>query len=110
MFLSAAKELQMLEVLGTIHDGQVKFDQPVQLPEGTRVRIEALDNNLDIVGITEEEQLDPARHEAWLAKLHAIEPLEFTPEEELSIAAFRARVRELSIEAVRRRMETVSPT
>jgi hypothetical protein len=59
-------------------------------------------------GLTEEEW--PETEEgiaALLANLEAVEPLEFTPEEETEIAAARAEVRRVTLEAVRKKMGLV---
>jgi hypothetical protein len=96
----------MNDVLGTFSGGQIHLDALVNWPERVRVRVEPMNEaETLIVGMTEEEQSDAAKLDEWLAKFDAIEPLEFTPEEEASIAAFRAHMKQLSVEDVRRQME-----
>jgi hypothetical protein len=47
---------------GTIISGRVELDSPANLPNGTRVRVELLDDNLD-------PPLTPEDHEAEIAAL-----------------------------------------
>lgn len=91
------------KAVGTYRNGRVDLEGPVNWPDGERVTV------------TPEEVGHGLREEDWpttpkgiadlLAQMDAIEPLELTPAERADIGAFRAAVREQSVEAVRRRME-----
>jgi hypothetical protein len=92
----------MDSILGTYQRGHVLLDEPVNWPEGSRVVIAPANKRK---GLTEEEWPDtPEGIAALLANLDAVEPLEFTPEEEAEIAAAREEVRRMTIEAVRKQM------
>jgi hypothetical protein len=77
----------MEAIYGTFQGGQVHLDEPVNWPDGSRVMIARATKGK---GLTEAEW--PQTKEgisALLANLDAIEPLEFSPEEEAEIAAER---------------------
>jgi hypothetical protein len=71
----------MKTITGTIRNGQIVTDQPIDWPEGYRVAIEPLEQ--ETLGIREEHwpvtSKEIARH---LALLELVEPLEMSPEEE----------------------------
>jgi hypothetical protein len=97
----------MNEIEGTFRSGQIVPDQPVDWPEGCRVLIQPVSATQSPVGMSEEEQSDPTKIAEWLARFDALEPLELTPEDEAEIAAAREAVKRVTLEAVRRRMETI---
>lgn len=67
----------MPTITGTVKGGQVVFDAPAELPDGTRVEV------LPVVGRDAEEgPMSPAEIEAVLAAMGRIEPLLLTAEEE----------------------------
>jgi hypothetical protein len=79
----------MKAIMGTVHNGQIVADQPVEWPEGCRVVIE-LEAREDTLGIREEDW--PTTPEAladWLAWFDSLEPVELTPEEEAAWQADR---------------------
>jgi hypothetical protein len=83
-------------------------DAPVDWPEGLRVSIQPCDPTENSLGMTDEEQSDdPQQIADWLARFDALEPLETTAEEEAELMAFRAQVKRVTFEAVRRRMEEI---
>jgi hypothetical protein len=89
-------------IYGTFQGGHVLLDEPVNWPEGSRVMIARATK---CKGLTEEEWPETKEGiSALLANLDAIEPLEFSPEEEAEIAAAREEVRRVTIEAVKRQM------
>lgn len=84
---------------GTYHAGRIDLDKQVDWPEGCRVRV-ALE-----YGMREEDWPDtPENRAEILRRMEAVEPLEFTPEEEAEIEAARAAVREVTLAAVRKQM------
>jgi hypothetical protein len=84
----------MSEILGTFHAGQVRLDEPVNWPDGARVRVQPVVVEDLPVGMTEDEQTgSPERITAWLARFDALEPLGMTPAEEADETTFRAEVR-----------------
>jgi hypothetical protein len=77
----------MKALMGTVHNGQIVADQPIEWPEGCRVVIEPAANE-EALGIREEDwPTDQEGIARLLALMDQIEPLEMTPEEE---AAWRA--------------------
>jgi len=56
--------------------------------------------------MTEEEQGDdPESIQRWIEELRAIPALPITPEQEAALFAWRQKVKEFNVEAVRRQME-----
>jgi len=91
----------MRVVTGTYHEGQVVLDSPVDWPDGARVNVATEET----VGLSEADwPRTPEELDALVARFAALEPLEITPEEEAEIAAARAEVRRVTIEAVRKKM------
>ncbi len=89
----------------TWKNGQVVFDGPVNWRDGSRlvVREEA---PADIDFMTEEQQADdPESIRRWIDELRAIPAVPMTPEQEADWLAWRQRVKEFNVEAVRRQME-----
>ena|SRR5712692_11894685 len=72
----------MNAIKATWKKGQIVPDEPVDWPEGCRLRVEP-DGMSDTNGMTEKEQGDDAESIArWIAEFDAIPPLQMTPEEE----------------------------
>jgi len=70
----------MSAVLGTIRNGQVKFDQALPWPEGTPVEVDVRKKRS---GITEEEQgSDPESIARWIEWYRSLEPLAYSEKEE----------------------------
>jgi hypothetical protein len=99
----------MSAVKATWKNGQIVFDDPVNWREGSRlvVREEA---PAEMEFMTEEEQGDdPESVQRWIDELRAIPALPMTPEEEAELVAWRQKVKEFNVEAVRRQMEEGIP-
>lgn len=95
----------MQAVKGTWTGGRIVPDGPVDWPEGSRLVIQQ-DTRPDVEFLTEEGQSDaPEAVERWIQELREIPPLPMTPKEEEDFLAWRKRVKEASLEAVRRQME-----
>ena len=95
----------MNAIRGTFKNGQVVLDGPADWPEGCRLRIapepaEATDSD------TPET---PEQIEEWLRWYHSLEPLEFTPEEEADLAAWRQKTKEYEIAKSQQRDEDLFP-
>ncbi len=85
----------MSAVIGTIRNGQVKFDQASPWPEGSIVEI---DLKKDRMGITEEEQgTDPESIARWIEWYRSFEPVNMSKEEEERIEAALRELGEISI-------------
>lgn len=98
----------MNETTGTFRAGSVVLDEPVNWPDGVRVSVQPIQPAEPPLGMSEEQQSDnPQKIAEWLARFDVLEPLEWTPEEEAGLAAFRAEVKRVTLDAVRRRMESV---
>jgi hypothetical protein len=79
----------MKAILGTIHNGQIVPDQPVEWPEGCRVVIEPA-AKVETLGLRDEDwPTTPEGIARLLALMEDIEPLEMTPEEEAAWQADR---------------------
>jgi hypothetical protein len=79
----------MKTMMGTVRNGQIIADQPVEWPEGCRVVIEPVTTE-ETLGIREEDwPTDPEGIARLLALMDQIEPLEMTPEEQAAWEADR---------------------
>lgn len=84
-------------------NGQIVLEGPVDWPEGRRLLVEPV---TEASGMTEEEQGDdPESIERWIAEFNAIPPLIMSLQQEDAMLAWRQRMKEFNIEAVRRQME-----
>jgi hypothetical protein len=96
----------MQPLTGTIHDGRIMPDGPIDWPEGTRVEIIPQRAPAEKIGLEEAEwRDDPEALADWEAWIKTIEPLELTPEERTERTRFREEMRRFNVEAVRRQME-----
>lgn len=87
---------------GTYHAGRVDLDSPVDWPEGWRVSVVS---ESETIGLREEDWPDtPENRAEILRRMAAVEPLEFTAEDEARIASTRAEMKAKSIEAMRQLM------
>jgi hypothetical protein len=74
---------------GTIAQGQIVPDSPVEWPDGMRVRIEPVEEGA-AYGMREEDwPTTPEGIEALLARMDKMEPLILTPDEEAQWEAIR---------------------
>ena len=79
----------MKAIMGTVHNGQIVVDQPVEWPEGCRVIIEPAARE-KALGIREEDwPTDPEGIARLLTLMDQIEPIEMTPEEQAAWEADR---------------------
>jgi hypothetical protein len=71
----------MKTIMGTVHNGHIVADQPIEWPEGCRVVIEPAVKE-ETLGIREEDwPTTPEEIARHLALMDQIEPLEMTEEE-----------------------------
>ena len=91
----------MNTITGTVKNRQILVEVPDDWPEGCEVVIEPISADL----LAERSKSDvPETLEAiedWLRWFHALEPLEFTAEEEKDLAAWRQKQKEYSIAKAR---------
>lgn len=102
----------MKTILGTVHNGQIIADQPVEWPEGCRVVIEPAANKEreETLGIREEDW--PTTPEAlanWLAWFDSLEPVKLSAEEEADWEAWRQKIREYTIANMDKDIEGLAP-
>ncbi|MBI3821384.1 MAG: hypothetical protein HY289_01745 [Planctomycetes bacterium] len=93
-----------MSLTGHVQNGVVVFDIPNTLPDGTAVKIEAIEppsngvlDRLGNVGLTEEEwRDDPESIAAWIAGVRSIERPEYAAEERADMARYREEYRRYS--------------
>jgi hypothetical protein len=96
----------MPEIKATWRNGQIHLAEPVDWPEGIELRVAPANDMVD--GEPDEPPAnDPEALAAWIAEVRAIPPFEWAQGEEEAFERYRAEVRRLNIEAVRRRMAAV---
>lgn len=99
----------MRAITATWKNGQVQPDEAADWPEGCRLKIEPLDQQ-ESIGMREEEWSNtPEAIAAWVAWYNSLEPLEFTPEEEAGLAAWRGKVKDFTIANMDTRIEGMFP-
>lgn len=88
----------MIAIKGTVKNGQVVFDEPAGLPEGTRVEVTPVETGRPTLGMREEDwPTTPEDIAALLKRMDEIEPLEMTAEEEADLADWRRKQREYEL-------------
>ncbi len=66
---------------GTWKEGRIILDGPADWPDGCRVTVEPISDQVETLGITEEQwPRTPEAIAEWLAWFDSIEPIEMTPE------------------------------
>ncbi len=99
----------MKAIMGTVRNGQIVSDQPVELPEGCRVTIKPAVKE-ESLGIREEDwPTTPEALAEWLAWFDSLEPVELTLEEEADLKAWRQRVKEYTIANMDKGIEGLFP-
>lgn len=95
----------MSAITGTWKNGQVVLDDLADWPEGCRVVVEPLPNDVEI-GLSEQEwPRTPEAIAEWLRWFDSFEPVQMTPEDEAAWAAARQEVKEYTIAHQNRRLE-----
>jgi len=99
----------MNAIEATFRNGQIVPDGPTDWPEGCRLRIEPVANEQPKLTPNSDEPETPEQIEDWLRWYRSLEPLEFTPEEEAELAAWRQKTKEYDVARSRQRMEGLFP-
>jgi hypothetical protein len=93
-------------IKGVVENGQIIVPAPPDWPEGTEVQVQRVAPAPGRIGLDESEwRDDPEAVAEWLRWYNDLEPLEFTPEEESEIAAWRQKRKELELASFPRRGE-----
>ena len=87
----------MNAITGMVKNRQILVEVPDDWPEGCEVVIEPVSAELLAERSKSDAPETPEEIEEWLRWYHALEPLEFTPEEEKDLAAWRQEIKEYSI-------------
>ncbi|MCE9531680.1 MAG: hypothetical protein K8T89_11245 [Planctomycetes bacterium] len=88
-----------------VHNGRVNTEAPADWPEGTNVRIEPVRAD-ELSGMREEDwPTTPEGIAALVQSWNEMEPLEFTPEEEAGLNAWRQKVKEYTIANMNKDLE-----
>ncbi|MBY0459207.1 MAG: hypothetical protein K2V38_17900 [Gemmataceae bacterium] len=97
----------MSAIRGTIRNGQVVLDNPVDWPEGTRVEFVATEREEFVgVGMREDEQGDdPESIARWLAAFDAIPVAATAPSDDPAVTAWQKAMRDHNREAMRKQMQ-----
>lgn len=99
----------MTVIKSFVKNGRIELAAPADWPEGCKVLIKP-EPDSPIVMMTEEEQGDdPESVARWLAAFDALPPLQMTSQEEADWQAWRQKVKDYTIEAVRRQMQEGFP-
>jgi hypothetical protein len=88
-------------ITGTLKNGHIVPDQPINWPEGSRVRIQPLSASPDSNDTFEDEE-SPEVIARWIAEFDAIPPWEMTPAEEARWQADRQAVKEYTVGKMKR--------
>jgi hypothetical protein len=95
-------------IQGTVKNGQIIPDHPLQWPDGFRVRIEPEEE----IANGDDDYLDsddPAAIARWIAEFDAIPPWEMTPAEEAEWQAARQAMKEYTIRKMEQRFAKEQP-
>ena len=87
----------MNTITGTVKDRQILVEVPDDWPEGCEVVIEPMSPDLLVQRSKSDVPETPEEIEDWLRWFHALEPLEFTAEEETDLAGWRQKQKAYSI-------------
>jgi hypothetical protein len=99
----------MSTIKATWRSGQVQLDGPANWPDGRRLVVS--DDPLpDIEFMSEAEQSDdPEAIEQWIKNLELLPAPAITPAQQEELAAWRKKMKEFNLDAVRRQMEEGIP-
>ncbi len=99
----------MSAIKATWLNGQVLLDSRADWPDGRRLLVSE-DRPDDIDFMTEDEQTDDTETiERWIKELQALPALTMTPQQEAELTAWRKKVKEHNLQAMRRQMEEGIP-
>jgi N-methylhydantoinase B/oxoprolinase/acetone carboxylase alpha subunit len=93
-------------IRATWTNGQIVPAEPVEWPEGSELRVEAVAPDGAKTGMTEQEWGDyPESIAAWIAAVEKIEPMIWAVGEREEYERYREKVRQFNLEAVRMQMK-----
>jgi hypothetical protein len=99
----------MNAIRATWTNGQILPSEPVSWPEGSQLLVEPVHSNGDDVVPGDNIWGDgPESIETWAAAVEKIEPMIWAEGEREEFDAYREKVRQYTLEAVRKRMEEPS--
>lgn len=85
----------MNALTGTVKNGLIVLDEPGDLPDGSRVVVQALET-LETFGVSEADWRDsPEAIADWIGWYDSLEPIELTAAAEAELEALRGRQKEL---------------
>jgi hypothetical protein len=99
----------MRAIEATFKNGHIVPDGPPDWPEGCRLHIEPVTAQQPGEASMSDEPETVEQIEDWLRWYHALEPLEFTPEEEASLAAWRLKAKDYDHLKSQQRIEGLFP-
>ncbi len=95
----------MSSIKATWKNGRIVLDGPADWPDGHRLVVTE-ERPAVVEFMTEDQQSDdPEEIERWIAELRASPALTLTPEQEADRIAWRNKVKEFNLQAVRRQMD-----
>ena len=98
----------MPSIHGTFIDGKIVPDNPPDWPNGKRVVIEPVAHP-DFEMMTDEDQgSDPESIARWIALVDSIPPTDYSPLDDPEVIAWRQKMREFNMEAMRKKMQEAS--
>jgi hypothetical protein len=90
----------------TWKNGQVVLDSPADWPEGCKLRVAAISQPAELIGIPDNQwPNDPQGITELLKRMDQIEPFKMTSEEEADWLAWRQKIKELELANFEKRIE-----
>ena len=87
----------MTTIKAIIRNGRIEVDEPIDLPDGTELRI-PMPDLAPTLGIRDDESSDtPEAIEAWIRWYDSLEPVAFTPEERAAWDAARREQKQFEL-------------
>jgi hypothetical protein len=88
----------------TWKNGQVVLDSPADWPEGCKLRVVAISQAAELIGIPDDQwPTDPQGIAELLKRMDQIESFEMTSEEEADWLAWRQKIKELELASFEKR-------
>ncbi len=91
----------------TWKNGQVILDSPADWPEGCKLRVAAISQSAELIGIPDDQwPNNPQGIAELLKRMDQVEPFEMTSEEEADWLAWKQKIKELELANFEMRSET----